>query len=221
MNKNKYIIAAIIIIAGFIIYYFYSELKLVKKAIKETNKQMIYIQNEFGKINDEELLNLQKNKSKNYTPTMTITYHSDTVKNGNLSVRYADLSDNQSKNSSNNETGYNVQSGELTDPKNSQKIIDMYDTEKTDTIKFKINNLLKKPINASDNSSEYQNILKGLKNNIEDIDSLSSEKTELNHDAIRSISESIKNNNLNSGTDSISEIPIITKNKKKHRNKKI
>lgn len=100
MIQTKYYIFIGIIILLIVLYYFYDDISQVKKLFIPTYQKTMALEARLLEI-EKRTLELASNKkkleSKNDSPALSITYQSDMVKNGNLSVKYADLSDTEAK----------------------------------------------------------------------------------------------------------------------------
>lgn len=240
MFEKKYIIIIAIIICLLVLYYFYDEISSVKKLFVPTYQKTMAL--------EARIINLEKKtsdpapkkkllNSKIDSPALSITYQSDMVKNGNLSVKYTDISDTEAKEllkkidhcKSKQQVAKQIPSipmGELSEPNNSQnKNIFMpntkkpdFDIEESDTINIKVADLVQK----NSQTAEYEKILDGLTKNISNIRSEDVfDDDELDADIIKSISESIQYADMPS-ENTLSDIPSTPKVKKpKNVNKKI
>ncbi|QGR53857.1 hypothetical protein [Moumouvirus maliensis] len=98
MIKTSYLIIIGAVICLLIIYYFYSEISELKKLYVPTCQKIMNVEAKISDLDKKSLEYLRKIKyeSKNESPIMSITYHSDMVKkNGNLSIKYDDLSETE------------------------------------------------------------------------------------------------------------------------------
>jgi len=245
MLEKKYIIIIAVIICLIILYYFYDEISNVKKLFVPTYQKTMALE---AKIMDlekkaQELLSKKKsNNSKIDSPALSITYQSDMVKNGNLSVKYIDISDTEgnellrnmgqnynNKLMTNNQQCFienkmqDFQSDKLSDfmisEKSINKINNMSDGETT--IINKNSNKMIDLENKNTDANEYQKILNGLTNGISNIysEDVFDDDNELDSEIIKSISESIKYADLPSET-ILSDIPE-PKKKISNKSKKI
>lgn len=100
MIQIKYLIIIGIIICLLVLYYFYDEISNIKKIFLPTYHKTMALEAKLLELEKKTNDIIPKKKSiiqKNDSPAMTISYQSDMVKNGNLSVRYADLSETEAK----------------------------------------------------------------------------------------------------------------------------
>jgi len=99
MIQTKYLIIIGVVVCLLVLYYFYSEISTVKKLFLPTYQKTMELDAKILNLEKKTNQNISTNKlsHKNNSPAMTISYQSDMVKNGNLSVRYADLSDTAAK----------------------------------------------------------------------------------------------------------------------------
>ena len=100
MIQTKYLIIIGAIVCLLILYYFYDEISSVKKIFlptyqktMELEAKLLCLEKKTNELIPKKIPVAQKVDS----PAMTISYQSDMVKNGNLSVRYADLSVTEAK----------------------------------------------------------------------------------------------------------------------------
>lgn len=95
MIQTKYLIIIGAIICLLILYYFHDEISNVKKLFLPTYQKTMALE---ARVMDLEK-NLVGSKKKSQkivdSPALSITYQSDMVKNGNLSVKYADVNDTE------------------------------------------------------------------------------------------------------------------------------
>ncbi|AGC01861.1 hypothetical protein H012_gp602 [Acanthamoeba polyphaga moumouvirus] len=215
MIKTSYLIIIGAVICLLIIYYFYSEISELKKLYVPTCQKIMNVE---AKVSDLDKKSLEfinrktKYDSKNESPIMSITYHSDMVKkNGNLSIKYDDLTETEAnelvKKLNHNTKKFNndkYQQDEnnyahvTTKPINTiysdNNIFDSISKDQSETVKVNINEIINnnqlKLGNDNLNSSEYQNIMDGLTTSIEAIKEDSG--SEIDEQIIKSISESIK-----------------------------
>lgn len=105
MIRSKYLIIIFIVICLVVIYYLYKEIKNCRNFYVSTHQKYMKMQ---SRIDELEILihshnshNSNTNKKnitkQNDSPALSITYQSDMIKNGNLSVKYADLSDTEAQ----------------------------------------------------------------------------------------------------------------------------
>lgn len=97
MIQAKYLIIIGVIVCLFVLYYFYDEISSVKKMFLPTYQKTMSLEAKVFELENKnnELL---KKKSKNPiidSPALSVTYQSDMCKNGNLSIKYADLTDTE------------------------------------------------------------------------------------------------------------------------------
>lgn len=99
MIETKYIIIIGIIICLLILYYFYDEIFNLKKLFMPMYHKTMILEAKIAGL-EKKNINLVPNKNptkKNDSPAYTISYDSDMVKHGNLSVKYADISETEAK----------------------------------------------------------------------------------------------------------------------------
>lgn len=105
MISTKYLIMIGAIICLLIIYYFYNGISDAKKMIFPAYQKTMALEIKTIAL-EEKITELEKKTAdfipkkkqlihKNDSPALSITYQSDMVKNGNLSVKYADLSESE------------------------------------------------------------------------------------------------------------------------------
>lgn len=94
MINTKYIIVIGIIICSAILYYLYRELSSVKKLFVPIYQKIILLDNKMAKLDKRRMLQYGH---KNDSPVFSITYQSDVAKNGDLSIRYSDISDTEAR----------------------------------------------------------------------------------------------------------------------------
>ncbi|XWV26498.1 hypothetical protein QJ857_gp0571 [Tupanvirus soda lake] len=100
MIQTKYLIIIGAIICLLVLYYFYDEISSVKKLFVPTYQKTMALEAKVLELEKKANEITQKKKpmiQKIDSPALSITYQSDMVKNGNLSVKYADLSDTEAK----------------------------------------------------------------------------------------------------------------------------
>lgn len=95
---NYYIIIAFIILL-LLVYYFYSEISNLKKSSWTSYLKIMSLEEkviEFDKINSTQS---EKNKPTTTfeSPVFSLSYQSNMIKDGNLSVKYTDLSESEAK----------------------------------------------------------------------------------------------------------------------------
>lgn len=190
MFKINYLTTIIVIIILLIIYYLYHEISKTKKIFAPAYEKTLDLDEKMIELNkkvielDEKII---KNKSKNDSPALSITYQSN-IKNNDSNVKYSNFSDTEA-----NKILKNIKK------EKKEKKIKKKKNEETDTINIKIDDIM------DNNISEYNKIIKNLDN---PIDIYSDVKNELDYDIIKSISESVKNNDI------LSDIPKRIKKKK-------
>ncbi|AAV50753.1 hypothetical protein [Acanthamoeba castellanii mimivirus] len=102
MIKPIYLIIIGTVICLVILYYFYHEISDSKKLLTSTYQKNMLLESKIFELERksnvfiekyDNLKNVrgQKNSSKIDSPVLSITYHSDMVKNGNLSVKYDEM----------------------------------------------------------------------------------------------------------------------------------
>lgn len=253
MIQTKYLIIAGVVICLIILYYFYDEIKNVKKLFTPAYQKTMALE---AKVLELEKITAtfapqKSSKKRNDSPALSITYQSDMIKrNGNLSVKYADISETEAKELLKNIEQNRRQSSQSSQPLQSSQPSQIsmqlikeperkihsenfsdFDRinlepsniqgEETDTINFKISDLINKnPVNSDVN--EYQKILDVLSNKISPSNSIFDNQMEIDEDVIKHISESIHYADLSSET-LLSDIPgkkITSKNKKSLEGKK-
>jgi hypothetical protein len=102
MIESKYIIIISVIVCLLVLYYFYDEISSMKKLFLPTYQKTMTLEAKIAELEKkitEPIPPLpspnKKPIKKNDSPALSITYHSDMVKNGNSNVRYVDLSDTE------------------------------------------------------------------------------------------------------------------------------
>lgn len=102
MIKTSYLIMIGAVICLLILYYFYNEISELKKILLPTCQKTMALEAKISDLNKRSLELISKKSkneinhdTKNESPIMSITYYSDMVKNGNLSVKYADLTETE------------------------------------------------------------------------------------------------------------------------------
>ncbi|XWV25238.1 mg394 protein [Tupanvirus deep ocean] len=277
MIQTKYLIIIGAIICLLVLYYFYDEINSVKKLFVPTYQKTMALEAKVLELEKKANEITQKKKpmiQKIDSPALSITYQSDMVKNGNLSVKYADLSDTEAKellkhidqnkarqqqiiynNLQQNQQpinqtqqqmqqqqmqqqmqqvpkrNFNVQSGDISDflPANNENNKTKHNEfmEETETINFKIGDVLKKNsmstinLESKEDHAEMQKILDGFsKNSGIHSEDVFDNDTEIDQDIIKSISESIQYADLPSDT-ILSDLPVVKAPKKIGKNKKI
>lgn len=258
MIQTKYLIIAGAIICLIILYYFYDEIKNIKKLFTPAYQKTMALEAkvmELEKIT-EDLASQRQPKKRNDSPALSITYHSDMAKKtGNLSVKYVDISETEAKQllknidhpgkqgmSTRRLSGGNTATILPSDKKivSPEKTVDTEKTkisqivseelsefnkknndqaksqnEETDTIDFKISDLIKNKTTDAD-IVEYQKILSELPNKIPYNEDTIDNQIEINEDVMKHISESIQHGDFPSEK-MVSDIP---QKKKSSKNKK-
>nr|WBF70871.1 hypothetical protein [Megavirus caiporensis] len=155
------------VICLLILYYFYNEISELKKILLPTCQKTMALEAKISDFNKRSLdLISKKSKNeinhdiKNESPIMSITYYSDMVKNGNLSVKYADLSETEA-NELLKKLNHQSHSG------NYQKISDSYQPNKN--IQLPDKNQKSCEIIYSDNIFESEDKNDTININIKDI----------------------------------------------------
>lgn len=236
MIQTKYLIILGVIICLIVLYYFYDEIKNVKKLFTPTYQKTMALEAKILEL-EKVTYNLTSKGIKNDSPALSITYQSDMAKkNGNLSIRYADLTETEAnellKNINGNKSKevintdpvkgqiLNIQCEDLPEYNNKNvTLVKNNQNEDTDTINFRISDMIKKNKAESD-TMEYQKILKGLSMNVLSNEKISDDVMEVDEDIIKHISESIQYADLPS-EDIISDIPENRKSKNKKISKKM
>ncbi len=126
MIQTKYIIMIGVLICLLIIYYFYNEINSVKKLYMPTYRKTMDIEAKLIELQNNRqsyctrpvIQNQHQNQTKkqNDSPIFSITYQSDMVKNGNVSVKYAEVSDTEA-----NKIIHNVKQNNLPQFENNTK----------------------------------------------------------------------------------------------------
>lgn len=101
MFDTKILIIIGIVICFLICYYFYDEISSTKRVCAQTHQKLTAVENKAAFIDKEnsilmrrvEILEKKQNGDDFDSPAMTVSYNSDMVPNGNLSVRYVNISD--------------------------------------------------------------------------------------------------------------------------------
>lgn len=96
MIEMKYLIMIGVIVCLLVLYYFYDEISNIKKSYLPTYQKTMALEAKMMEL-DKRTMDMMTKKciSRTDSPPMSITYYSDMVKNGNLSVKYADLSESE------------------------------------------------------------------------------------------------------------------------------
>ena len=231
MFEKKYIIIIGLIICLLVLYYFYDEISSVKKLFAPAYQKTMAL--------EARLLNLEKKTNdptpkrktvnKVDSPALSITYQSDMVKNGNLSVKYTDLSDTEAKELLKKIDNVKTKPATIAHRPNTiipieelpeQKNIFIPNNKKTDfedseTINVNIANLVRKETiaeSAMNDSTEYEKILNGLTKNICSEDVFGDE---IDEDIVNNISESLQFADMPS-ENTLSDIPSTPKIKKSY-----
>lgn len=241
MFQPKYLIIIGVVLALLIICYLFLAMADNKKHHLRTYQKTMSLEARLTELEKKippppprpNWKNNTRNHAKNdslVSPIYSITYQSDMIKNGNLSAKYADLSDTEARNLIKNIKDETKNSPPKTD-------------NETDTINIKVDDLVKGqivPLESKSDTAEYQKILDSLvTTNIskiypEDDDIFSENKGSTENpisnfeDSLANFAESenVKNEKKNStkkiisdfGTDTVSAIvskPIAKPQKKK------
>jgi len=187
MIETKYLIIFAAIVCIIIFYYYYGEISSIKKILKPSYQKTMSLESRIIELEKkaQTLLVPKKNglndinnfkSKKNDSPALSITYQSDMIKNGNLSVRYADLSESETR-----ELRKNMTQQKIVDTKVENKVENNLDdkfvdgecelseidvTPDTDTINVKIFDIIRKTPTESFDSNldnkEYQQLLNSL-----------------------------------------------------------
>jgi len=101
MIESKYLIVIVVIICLLVLYYFYDEISNLKKLFVPTYQKTMALEAKIMEL-DKKTIEINHKRAlpssrKIDSPALSITYNSDMVKNGNLSVKYADLSESEAK----------------------------------------------------------------------------------------------------------------------------
>lgn len=163
MIETKYLIMIGAVICLLIIYYLYDEISNVKKIVAPVYQKTMELEAKVLELEKKNLENVTIKPiiQRNDSPALSITYRSDMVKNGNLSVQYADLSEmeanellknmEQNKSKSTQPNNKNLQRRELSDfvtlsddAKNKKSNSNDLFNEETDTFDVKITGLTNK-----------------------------------------------------------------------------
>ena len=101
MIESKYLIVIVVIICLLVLYYFYDEISNLKKLFVPTYQKTMALEAKIMEL-DKKTIEINQKRAlppsrKTDSPALSITYNSDMVKNGNLSVKYADLSESEAK----------------------------------------------------------------------------------------------------------------------------
>lgn len=242
MIQTKYLIIIGAVICLIILYYFYDEIKNVKKLFTPAYQKTMALEAKVLELEKttNDLISQKRQKNKNDSPALSITYQSDMVKkNGNLSVKYADISETEAKellkNIEKNKIKQpvvtqisqlpvsptkiegrrnqilNIQSEDLSDFNKMSIEPKKLQDEDTDTINFKISDLIKKK-EADSDINEYQKILQVLSSKGQADEKFDSQ-IEVDEDVIKHISESIHYADLSS-ENILSDIPDKKKSSK-------
>jgi len=100
MIPTKYLIIIGAVVCLLILYYFYNEISSIKKLFIPSYQKTMALEAKLFELEKKATEYLPKKKllnQKNDSPVLSITYQSDMVKNGNLSVKYVDLSDTEAR----------------------------------------------------------------------------------------------------------------------------
>lgn len=232
MIEKKYLIMIGVIICLLILYYFYDEIRNLKKSLLPTYQKTMALE-----IKVEELQKKTANmptvfdkKSKNDSPVFSISYQSDMIKNP-ASVKYNEISETEAKRLKESIIKpvitkpievpkiYHVQKGDLSDFSEKTASDKLY-AEKSDTINIKLSDFMSNKImsDRSNDLNEYENILKGLKSTVSSENVIFS-NDELDKKIFKNISESITYADLPSENTYSDRTPIkktIKKNQKKY-----
>ena len=100
MFQKKYLIIISIIICLLVLYYFYNEISSLKKLCEPTYQKTMSLDArliQLEKKNTQVPQQIKKKPINNNieSPALSITYHSDRITNGNLSVKYSAISDTE------------------------------------------------------------------------------------------------------------------------------
>ena len=194
MIQTKYLIIIGAIICLLVLYYICDEISNVKKIFVPVYQKTMILEAKMLKLEKIPCDQFPKKKltnSKIESPALSITYQSDMVKNGNLSVKYADLSEteanellkhinqnktkqltnqipnqNQQIQQQNNKKISNIKSGEISDFGTPIEKINNNNNifnEETDTINIKFTDLLKKPTEIIDLENNKPNTIEHQK----------------------------------------------------------
>lgn len=99
MIPTKYLIIIGIIICLLVLYYFYSEIAKMKKSFIPAYQKTMSLESKILGI-EKQINSACKRKmitNKLNSPVYSISYQSDMLKNGNLSVKYADITETEAK----------------------------------------------------------------------------------------------------------------------------
>src|SRR6056297_2891463 len=154
MISNKYLMIICIIVALLVLYYFYDEISNVKKLFLPTYQKTMTLESKTmaleKKIN--EIIISGKKSNKLDSPPMSITYHSDMVKNGNLSVRYSDLSDSEAQKILQQVNIFRSENNESQQKKN--KSLDNNFTKSNDTMQQECFEKILEPLQNDQNTTD-------------------------------------------------------------------
>lgn len=134
MISTKYLIIIAIIICLLVLYYFYSEISKMKKSFIPTYQKTMSLESKILGI-EKQMNSVCKRKmiaNKLNSPVYSISYQSDMLKNGNLSVKYADITETEAKellqniekNKKNSQQYNKLEEGSFSSPRNRSKISD-------------------------------------------------------------------------------------------------
>ena len=232
MFEKKYIIIVAIVVCLFVLYYFYDELSSIKKMYIPTYQKTMALEARMDKLEKKPITHKKESTKDVVSTAFTITpYQSDMVKNGNLSVKYAEISESEEKellkNMEQNKLKQNNQTlktisripvGDISDPKPTNKPAshaknNIMDFENSETINIKIADLIKKDsdmIKSDIPSAEYQKIYESLNATGALSPNINNDDDDFDDDVVRDISESIQCADIPS-ENTVSDIPAKTK----------
>lgn len=127
MIQTKYLVIIGIIICLMVLYYFYDEIKKMKKSFVPTYQKTMALESKITNIEKQIATFAPKRKmitKQIDSPAYSISYQSDMIKNGNLSVRYADITEteacellrNMEKNKNNSYKKNKLEDGSFSSP---------------------------------------------------------------------------------------------------------
>ncbi|CAH6420661.1 Hypothetical protein MVR_LOCUS191 [uncultured virus] len=101
MFPTKFLVIIGIVICLLVCYYFYDEINSAKKLAAQTHQKLAGLENRADTVEREVLVIQRKTEALSrwqagediHSPPMTISFNSDMVPNGDLSVRYVNISD--------------------------------------------------------------------------------------------------------------------------------
>lgn len=222
MISRKYLIIFGAIICLLFVYFIINEIYRLKKTFLPAYQKTMEIEAKFAKLEKDHLQPIMARLPNQIdSPALSITYHSEMVKNSNLSAKYQELSNTEAKKVS--------QKVDASKPRLDQKEI-CYKNDahhivpKINTPGMAVSNQNTVPDPFSDGSprnvrkesgqlSEYGRILRNLTSDIPQDDPFGLSENELDESVIKSISESIQYANMPSEND-LSDIPKKAKTKK-------